>query len=164
MPDLELSPSPLCPITDQSTVWPRVMAGTRDITILSVAPDQIWYLYTPSDHQAAGSLTKPSVIGTKCLTKCGFSFLMAVTIIEAEAPNECVISQFLYPGNWFPEREETLASDTVTPADFIIITEQQIISHFKINFINVIFSRCRQTIYTPTWWVIYGWCVGTMQI
>ena len=37
---------------------------------------------------------------------------MAAAIIEDEAPNECVISQFLYPGNWFPEREETLASDT----------------------------------------------------
>ena len=78
--------------------------------------------------------------------------------MEAEATNDCVISQFLYPGNWFPEREETLASDIVTPADFIII------SHFKIDLINVIFARCRQTIFTPTCWVIYGGCVGTMQI
>ena len=33
---------------------------------------------------------------------------MAIPIIEH---NECDILQFLYPGNWFPEREETLASD-----------------------------------------------------
>ena len=60
MPDLELSPS----LTSQQ-FSPEWWSEAGDITILSVAPDQIWYLYTPSDHQAAGSLTKPSFIGTK---------------------------------------------------------------------------------------------------
>ena len=56
--------------------------------------------------------------------------------------HECVIPQFLYPGNWFPERKETLASDKATLADFIIITQQQIISSFKFNFISDIFAQC----------------------
>ena len=85
MPDLELSPRlvSLSPSLTSQQFGP----GSRDITILSVAPDQIWYLYTPSD-QAAGSVTKPSVIRklwTKCLTKCGFSFVMAMTIMNVSS-------------------------------------------------------------------------------
>ena len=68
MPDLKLSP-----LTSQQ-FSPEWWSGAGDITILSVAPDQIWYLYTPSDHQqAAGSLTMPSFIG-----KHGTKYLMFI--------------------------------------------------------------------------------------
>ena len=59
---LGIVPAP-CPSLTSQQFSPEWRSGAGDITILSVAPDQIWYLYTPSDHQAAGSLTKPSVIG-----------------------------------------------------------------------------------------------------
>ena len=96
MPDLELSPSLVSIIL--SLTSQQFCPGSLDITILSVAPDQIWYLYTPSD-QAAGSVTKPSVIRklwTKCLTKCGFSFVMAVTIMNV-SPHSFFI---LVIGSW----------------------------------------------------------------
>ena len=76
----------------------------------------------------------------------------------------CVIPQFLYPSNWFPERRETLAGDI---GRFYHNHQQKIITNFEMNFINVIFRPVSawscQTIFPPTW-VIYGGCVRTMQI